>query len=384
MARGCVAPTCLLGLFGVLAALSACGVARGPVFDWGGSRDGGGGLGGSDRFDGAADAGLEVSGDVSLDLGADGPGPGDAGLGLECPAGAACGLQAEYFQMPSYEGRAFNAGSRVLTRLDPQISFDWSNGPPDAVLPATAFMVRWTGFLRLPIRTPPVDTYHFSVRSDDGVRLWVDEALLVDNWTDHQLTENGGDLALGAGTTVPIKLEYYQHAGQASVALGWSWPGQPLSLIPAGALSPPTESHGLAATYYSGESFDTAVVSRLDLDLGFRWALDSPDPAVPGDHFSARWDGTVEPRYDETYTFSLAVAEQNEGVRLSVNNAMIIDAWAAPSALESSGSIALRAGQRYPISVEYFETIGAAAIELFWTSASQPKTRVSWNRLRPP
>jgi hypothetical protein len=371
-------------LTGVLAALSGCGAARGPLFDWGSSLGGGGGVRGPDAGpDGTVDAPVDASVDVSSVVDAGGPGPGDAGLGLECPAGAACGLQAEYFQMPSYEGRAFNAGSRVLTRLDPQIDFDWSTAPPDAALPGAAFMVRWTGFVRLPLRTPRDDTYHFSVRSDDGVRLWVDEALLIDNWTDHDVTENGGDITLGAGTTVPVKLEYYQHAGLASIALRWSWAGQALSLIPAGVLSPPVESNGLAATYYSGENFDVSAVSRVDLDLGFRWALDSPDPAVPADHFSARWSGTVEPRYAETYTFSLTVAEQNEGVRLSVNNTMIIDALANPSALDSSGSIALQAGQRYPISVEYVETIGAAAIELFWTSPSQPKTRVSWNRLRP-
>ena len=66
-----------------------------------------------------------------------------------------------------------------------------------------------------------------------------------------------------------------------------------------------------------------------------------------------------------------------------MNGVRVIDAFAPPLALESSGTIALEAGQRYPITVEYFEDIGAAAIELSWASASQRKARVSWHRLRP-
>ena len=52
--------------------------------------------------------------------------------------------------------------------------------------------------------------------------------------------------------------------------------------------------------------------------------------------------------------------------------------------LVNQGTVALEAGRRYPLTLEYFETIGAATIELLWSSASQTEARVSWNRLRPP
>jgi hypothetical protein len=319
-----------------------CSAAHGPVFDWG------------------------------------------AGTSLDCPAGSVCGLKAEYFQMPSYEGRAFNASSLALTRIDPQVSFDWGTAGPDPTLPGVAFMVRWTGFLRIPFGGAGVDTYRFTLRGDDGVRLWVDEQLVIENWTDHQLTENSGDIELTAGTRVPIKLEYYQHQGVASIVLDWSPPGQAPSLIPPAALSPPAEVNGLAATYYTGQAFDVETVNRLDQDVAFSWALDSPDPLVPTDRFSARWIGTIEARTSDVYTFFTKVSEQNEGVRLSINDIRIIDAWVAPFPLESAGSIALEAAQRYPITLEYFETIGAASIELSWASTAQAQTRISWHRLRPP
>jgi len=331
----------------LVAAALGCDTARGPVFDWG-----------------------------------DGGSPSTS----QCGAGLACGLRGEYFQMPSYEGRAFNAGALVLTRVDPQVSFDWGSGAPDPALQAQ-FLVRWTGFLRVPPNgAAGGQSYRFTVRADDGVRLWVDERPLIDDWNDHTATEDTGDVTLAAGASVPIKLEYYQHMGTASVALAWTPPGQPSAPIPTSELSPPPETNGLVGTYFAGASFDTTAVTRVDQDVAFRWGLDSPDPAVPTDHFSARWTGTIEARYSELFTFTARVAETNEGVRLTVNDAPVIDAWNAPAApptIESQGTIALEAGRRHPITLEYSESIGGARLELLWASASQPETRVSWSRLRP-
>jgi hypothetical protein len=98
---------------------------------------------------------------------------------------------------------------------------------------------------------------------------------------------------------VPLELEYYQHLGKAAVTLAWSRPGQPATVVPAEALTPPAETNGLAATYFAGRAFEVPAVSRTDLDVAFHWGLGSPDARVPGDRFSVRWVGTVEARYSE-------------------------------------------------------------------------------------
>src|SRR5882724_3340757 len=158
-----------LPLLGIALAvpLLACDAARGPVFDWAGS----------------------------------------SSNPPQCGAGLTCGLKGEYFQMPSYEGRAFNTSSLALTRIDPQVAFDWGTAGPDPLLPGPAFMARWTGFVRVPPASGAAtgaQAYRFSVRADDGVRLWVDERPIVDDWNDHTLTEDAGDVALAPGTSVPI------------------------------------------------------------------------------------------------------------------------------------------------------------------------------------
>ncbi|HUI44113.1 MAG TPA: glycoside hydrolase family 3 C-terminal domain-containing protein [Terriglobia bacterium] len=57
---------------------------------------------------------------------------------------AAPGLKAEYFANTDF------SGSPVLTRIDPQIQFDWDAASPAPGVPMKAFAVRWTGTL-----TPP-------------------------------------------------------------------------------------------------------------------------------------------------------------------------------------------------------------------------------------
>jgi hypothetical protein len=93
--------------------------------------------------------------------------------------------------------------------------------------------VRWTG------RITPLysQTYTFYVGSDDGVRLWVDGRLIVNNWTVHNLTTNTGTIALTAGQSYSIKLEYFNDVGSAVCRLLWSSSSQAKSIVPESQLS---------------------------------------------------------------------------------------------------------------------------------------------------
>ena len=97
------------------------------------------------------------------------------------------------------------------------------------------FSVRWTGR----VKAEAAGLYGFHVQSDDGARLWLNGQLLVNNWSDHPLTENTGTLSLPAGAWVNLRLEYYERAGSAALRLLWTPPGQAKQVIPAAALSTP-------------------------------------------------------------------------------------------------------------------------------------------------
>ncbi|MHC5833851.1 MAG: PA14 domain-containing protein, partial [Nostoc sp.] len=74
----------------------------------------------------------------------------------------------------------------------------------------------------------------------------------------------------------------------------------------------------------------------------------------------------------------------DDGVRLSVNGQQIINHFVDQSATEYSGSIALVAGQKYDIKLEYYENTYSAFSELAWSSASQAKEIIPQSQLYSP
>jgi hypothetical protein len=121
-----------------------------------------------------------------------------------------------------------------VTRVDPNVSFNWGTGSPDPSLGADTFSVRWSGTV-----TPLFgETYTFYAKTDDGARLWVNGQLLVDRWVNQGATEVSGAIALAAGTGYAVKLEYYDNTGSASAQLSWSSPHQGKQIIPQAQLAP--------------------------------------------------------------------------------------------------------------------------------------------------
>ena len=98
------------------------------------------------------------------------------------------------------------------------------------------FSVRWTG----EVQAVEGGSYNFTTTTDDGVRLWVNNSLLVDKWVDQGQTPWTGTITLSAGQKYPIKMEYYENAGGAFADLRWLRPGKstntsspPTNLFPA-------------------------------------------------------------------------------------------------------------------------------------------------------
>jgi hypothetical protein len=96
------------------------------------------------------------------------------------------------------------SGSVKLRRTDRTIQFDWGMKSPFAEVPADGFSVRWTGEVEAPV----TGDYTFATNADDGVRLWVNGRLLVDDWQDHPPTlRRGTPIKLTAGVRYSVKLE---------------------------------------------------------------------------------------------------------------------------------------------------------------------------------
>ncbi len=143
----------------------------------------------------------------------------------------------------------------------------------------TRFSVRWTGFLE----APESGDYTLHTFSNDGVRLWLDERLLIDNWTDHSETEDTAVVRLEAGRRHPVRLEYFYNGGQAVMKLEWSRPDRRRQAVPHQALHPEAGAGpGLTGRYFQGRDFDRAWQIRTDPQVHFAWGTDSPFPASGG------------------------------------------------------------------------------------------------------
>ena len=132
-------------------------------------------------------------------------------------------------------------------------------------------------------------------------------------------------------------------------------------------VSPPGGT-GLTARYYNNMTFGNFAFERIDPVVDFDWGTGSPDPSMGANTFSIRWEGEVLPVYSEIYTFTTTT---DDGVRLWVNDQLIINQWIDQSPTQHSGNISLTAGQRVPITMEFYENGGGAVARLAWSSSSQ-------------
>jgi len=120
-------------------------------------------------------------------------------------------LQGEYFDNIAL------AGAPRVVRRDAQIDFRWTFNAPAQGIANDWYSVRWTGRLR----APAGGVRRIGVEGSDGYRLYVDGALVIENWRKQSYRTTLVPLALAAGTTHDVRLEFFEGAGNARVRLVW-------------------------------------------------------------------------------------------------------------------------------------------------------------------
>ena len=171
--------------------------------------------------------------------------------------------------------------------------------------PTANYSVRWTG----QVQSRHSETYTFATITDDGVRLWVDDELLIDNWTPHGTTEDTGAIDLEAGKRYDLRLEYFQEAGGATVRLLWAADSEPKAIIPSSVLYPSAEAGdpgGLTGEYFAKADLTEPVSSRLDPMVDFDWSSAPPEALVPEttSPFRSRLPDGVTPGERLAFTWS--------------------------------------------------------------------------------
>ncbi len=173
------------------------------------------------------------------------------------------GLKAEYYANKNFDG------GPLLTRVDKVVDSNWNTRPVEG-LGETDFSIRWTGTL-----TPAKSgTFTLALTGDDGYRLYVNEKLMLENWSDHASETRKIETELNAGTAYDIKIEFYQAAGGADIKFEWGLPDQNAFqdavdaaadadvAIFIGGISPTLEGEEMNVDYEGFEGGD-----RTDIDL---------------------------------------------------------------------------------------------------------------------
>jgi hypothetical protein len=139
---------------------------------------------------------------------------------------------------------------------------------------------------------------------------------------------------------------------------------------------------GIRGLYFSNASLmGLPVINQIDPQINFNWGDASPT-GLPVDGFSVRWVGELDVPFSETYTF---YPTTDDGVRLWVNDVQLLDLWTNRRAgTEAKASIALVGGQRYPLTMEFYNAEGTAVAELRWESPSIPKDLIPQGAFSPP
>lgn len=137
---------------------------------------------------------------------------------------------------------------------------------------------------------------------------------------------------------------------------------------------------GLTGKYYDGTDFDTFIRTRLDSDLNFASNSGEPVLGTGNSQFSVVWEGKIKAQYSETYTFEIY---HDDGVKVWIDNNLIIDQWGLTNAGTHTGSIAMTANALVNIKVEFQANVAPWGLILKWSSASQSLEPVPTTRLYP-
>ena len=242
--------------------------------------------------------------------------------------------EGQYYDNPTL------SGNPVLVRGDHELRFNWGHAAPDPALPNDEFSIRWRRMVNF-----DRGTYRFTVEADDGFRLYVDNTLILESWRTGSRRSLELDYPLESGNHL-VQLEYFEDKGVASVNLGWT----------------PVDFGWYGAFYDNRDLGGEPVLQRYDRVISFDWGTGSPDSRVNADGFSARWlrrltlDGGV-------YRFS---ARADEGVRVWINDELILDGWQGNTTDVLFTSEVHLGGGDYVIRVDYQENLGNAYLQFDW------------------
>ena len=274
------------------------------------------------------------------------------------PAGA--GLRGQYFSNASFTGAA------ALVRNEAPALNVGAGAAPVTGFATSGWAVRWEGTI-----TSAASGSHVlrtSNLADDGVRVWVNNVLVIDNWAQPAATSRTATVTLQANVALPIRVEYFDQAGAAQLALAWQLPGATVFQdVPATAFAATViAGNGLRGQYFNNTAFTgTAGLVRNELPALNLGAGAGPVAGFGTSGWAVRWTGMLTSSTSGSHVLR-ASNLADDGVRVWVNNVLVIDNWAQPAATSRSAMVTLSANAAVPIRIEFYDRAASARLAMDW------------------
>lgn len=237
------------------------------------------------------------------------------------------------------------SGEPVALLDSTEINFRWGLGSPLPQVPVDNFSARFERTVDF-----PAATYRFVVRSDDGVRVWLRNELIIDAWREGATGELRADRYVSGPAA--LRIEYFEAAGNAEIQFGYA----------------AIREGDWEANYFNNRDLaGDAVWIRIEprdsaYPLDRDWGEGSPNPDRMGkDNFSARWTGTF---FFQPGAYNFLI-HSDDGVRVMVDGYRVIDLWTGGYKERVSAAYSLGEGY-HDVTVEFYEDAGIALVRLWW------------------
>jgi hypothetical protein len=238
------------------------------------------------------------------------------------------------------------SGAPVAYADEQNVDLNWGTGSPHAAVPADYFSARFERTLDL-----AQGYYTFIAQADDGVRVYVDGEIVIDEWHG----ASGQTYAAGRWLSGrhQLRIEFLELLGLASIRFGYQ----------VSAQEPPWQ-----ASYYNGAPgrgellYSQREAAGTPIQLDRNWSYGSPQTdRVPADYWNGRWIGRF--KFDGGNYYFRARAE--DGVRVYIDQQLVIDAWSYGPVDRTNRFIGIGSGE-HTVTVDYFEQVGYAYLQVWW------------------
>ncbi len=247
--------------------------------------------------------------------------------------------RGEYFANPQLVAPA------QLRQNSGDLNFNWGGGSPDPGIPYDGFSARFDRSIDF-----SYGYYRFVAQADDGVRVYLDGQLIIDEW--HGATSETYIVGRTLSGRHVIMVEYFEASGDASIKLEIDFRG---------------DNPQWMASYYGGVELAGVPVFEQqeaigDSPLDYNWGNSSPVPGLlANDFWSARWVGKFNFN-SGNYVFRV---NADDGVRVYLNDTRVIDDW-RDGYREARNTFIGVGEDEHTIRVEFYDRSGGAQIRLWW------------------